>query len=187
MYSFGVVLLELLTGRPATDKKRPIKERILVDWARPMLRDSHKLDRIMDPRLEGQYSTQGAKKVAALAYQCLSHHPRSRPTMSNIVKTLEPVLDLKDIPIGPFVYVVPSSKCDKEMEIGELKTKVNDENKANVKEKEVGNGGETREDSNAKQRRVGHRHKHRLRTDASVYSDTHLYHKTVRTNKLNSC
>lgn len=184
MYSFGVVLLELITGRQATDKKRPIKERILVDWARPMLRDPHKLDRIMDPRLEGQYSTQGAKKVAALAYQCLSHQPRSRPTMSNIVKTLEPILDLKDIPIGPFVYVVPSSKCDKEVEIGELKTKVNDENKANA--------GESREDidGNAKQRRVGHRHKHKLRTDAAVYSDTHLYHKTVRherTNKLNSC
>lgn len=190
VYSFGVVLLELITGRQATDKKRPLKERILVDWARPMLRDPHKLDRIMDPRLEGQYSTQGAKKVAALAYQCLSHQPRSRPTMSNIVKILEPVLDMKDIPMGPFVYVVPSSKPDKGTEIGELKTKVDDENKANVREKEVGNAGENREDGNAKQRRAGHRHKHRLKTDASVYSDTHLYQKTVRherTNKLNSC
>ncbi|KAK4365643.1 hypothetical protein RND71_013523 [Anisodus tanguticus] len=122
VYSFGVVLLELITGRRAMDKKRPVKERILVDWARPMLRDSYKLDRIMDPRLEGQYSTQGAKKVAALAYQCLSHQPRCRPTMCNVVKALEPILDLKDIPIGPFVYVVPSAKCDKEMEIGALKT-----------------------------------------------------------------
>ncbi|PHU15043.1 Serine/threonine-protein kinase [Capsicum chinense] len=154
-----------------------------------MLRDSHKLDRIMDPRLEGQYSTQGAKKVATLAYQCLSHHPRSRPTMSDIVKTLEPVLDLKDIPIGPFVYVVPTSKCDKEMEIGALKTKVDDESKMNIREKiEKGDTGESRGDRNTRQRRVGHRHKHGLKTDTVVYSDAHLYHKTskARKNKQNS-
>lgn len=195
VYSFGVVLLELITGRRAVDKKRPIKERILVDWARPMLRDSHKLDRIMDPRLEGQYSTQGAKKVAALAYHCLSHHTRSRPTMSDVVKALEPVLDLKDIPIGPFVYVVPSSKCDKEMEIGELKTQVDGENQANIREKEEkkGDAGERGEDNNTRQRRVGHRHKHGLKRDAAVYSDTHLYHKALRheskfpKNKQNAC
>ncbi|XP_070016613.1 serine/threonine-protein kinase RIPK-like isoform X2 [Nicotiana sylvestris] len=111
VYSFGVVLLELLTGRQAIDKKRPSREQNLVEWARPFLKDSHKHDRIMDSRLEGQYSTQGAKKVAALAYQCLSQKPKSRPTMTNVVKILEPVLDLKDIPIGPFVYVVPSFDC----------------------------------------------------------------------------
>ncbi|CAN4098542.1 unnamed protein product [Withania somnifera] len=160
VYSFGVVLLELITGRRAVDKKRPIKQRSLVDWARPMLRDPHKLDRIMDPRLEGQYSTQGAKEVAALAYQCLRHQTRSRPTMSDVVKALEPVLDLKDIPIGPFVYVVPSSKCDKEMGIGALKTK--------EKRRKKDNAGERREDNNTRHRRVGHRHKHGLKTEAAV-------------------
>ncbi|XP_060218269.1 serine/threonine-protein kinase RIPK-like [Lycium barbarum] len=172
VYSFGVVLLELITGRRAMDKKRPVKkERSLVDWARPMLRDPRKLDGIMDPRLEGQYSTQGAKKVAALAYQCLSHQTRSRPTMSDVVKALEPVLDMKDIPMGPFVYVVPTSKCDKEMEIGEVKTKV-DEQKANIKgekEEEKRDAGENREDSNTRQRGVGHRHKHRLKIDAADF------------------
>ncbi|CAN4095262.1 unnamed protein product [Withania somnifera] len=124
VYSFGVVLLELLTGRRAIDKKRPNREQMLVEWARPFLRDSHKLDRIMDLRLESQYSTQGAKKVAAVAYKCLSQQPKSRPTMSNVVKILEPILDLKDIPIGPFVYVAPSWDCK-----SGLKTKGSEEKK----------------------------------------------------------
>ncbi|KAK8664425.1 hypothetical protein V6N13_084217 [Hibiscus sabdariffa] len=108
VFSFGVVLLELLTGRQSVDKTRPGREKNLVEWARPVLKDPYKLDAIMDPRLEGQYSTEGVKKAAALAYQCLSNHPKSRPTMSNVVKALEPLLDLTDIPTGPFVYVAPT-------------------------------------------------------------------------------
>ncbi|GMI77868.1 PBS1-Like 33 [Hibiscus trionum] len=108
VFSFGVVLLELLTGRKSVDKTRPGREKNLVEWARPMLKDPCKLDAIMDPRLEGQYSTEGVKKAAALAYQCLSNHPKSRPTMSNVVKALEPLLYLTDILTGHFVYEVPS-------------------------------------------------------------------------------
>ncbi|KAI7984843.1 Serine/threonine-protein kinase RIPK [Camellia lanceoleosa] len=79
VYSFGVVLLELLTGRRVVDKKRPTREQNLVDWAKPLLKDSQKLDRIMDPRLEGQYSKEGARKAACLAHQCLSHQARPGP------------------------------------------------------------------------------------------------------------
>ncbi|XXG51421.1 hypothetical protein AAC387_Pa02g5196 [Persea americana] len=105
VYSFGVVLLELLTGRRSVDKNRPSREQNLVDWGRPILKDPQKLNVIMDPHLEGQYSPKAAQKAAALAYQCLGHHPKSRPTMTTVVKTLEPLEDLlDDMPSGPFVY-----------------------------------------------------------------------------------
>ncbi|KAA3490038.1 serine/threonine-protein kinase [Gossypium australe] len=108
VYSFGVVLLELLTGRRSVDKNRCPREQNLVEWARPMLNDARKLGRIMDPRLEGQYSETGARKAAALAYQCLSHRPKQRPKMSDVVKTLEPLQDDEDVLVGPFVYTVPT-------------------------------------------------------------------------------
>ncbi|KAK8581110.1 hypothetical protein V6N12_071352 [Hibiscus sabdariffa] len=117
VFSFGVVLLELLTGRRSVDKSRPAREKSLVEWARPLLKDPHKLHGIMDPRLEGQYSTEGARRAAALAYQCLSNHPKSRPTMRNVVKALHSLLDFTDIPIGSFVYVVPTH--DKEEPIAQ--------------------------------------------------------------------
>ncbi|XP_050127969.1 LOW QUALITY PROTEIN: serine/threonine-protein kinase RIPK-like [Malus sylvestris] len=107
VYSFGVVLLELLTGRRSVDKNRPQREQNLVEWARPMLNEPRKLSRIMDPRLEGQYSELGARKAAALAFQCLSHRPKQRPKISEVVKTLEPLKDFDDIPFA-FVYTVPS-------------------------------------------------------------------------------
>ncbi|KAK4277287.1 hypothetical protein QN277_015304 [Acacia crassicarpa] len=105
VYSYGVVLLELLTGKRVVDKNRPSKEHSLVEWARPMLRDPKKLYRVIDPRLEGQFPARGARKVAALAYKCLSHHPNPRPTMSDVVAILETLQGFDDVFIGPFVYV----------------------------------------------------------------------------------
>ncbi|KAI7732860.1 hypothetical protein M8C21_009863, partial [Ambrosia artemisiifolia] len=107
VYSFGVVLLELLTGRKSLDKSRPNREQNLADWARPQLKCPRKLSRIIDPRLEGMYSESGAEKAAQLAYQCLSRRPKSRPNMSTVVKTLEPLQDFNEVNVAPFVYTAP--------------------------------------------------------------------------------
>ncbi|XP_074581487.1 serine/threonine-protein kinase RIPK-like isoform X2 [Curcuma longa] len=112
VYSFGVVMLELLTGRRCVDKARPFREQNLAEWARPCLKDPRKLGRIMDPSLDGQYSTAGAQKAAALVHQCLSQSPKRRPHMSAVVETLEPLLELEDLPVAPFVYVAPADDDD---------------------------------------------------------------------------
>ncbi|KAF5954941.1 hypothetical protein HYC85_007797 [Camellia sinensis] len=91
VYGFGVVLLEMLIGRKAMDKSRPSREHNLVEWARPLLNHNKKLLRILDPRMEGQYSNRTALKVANLAYQCLSQNPKGRPVMSQVVEILETV------------------------------------------------------------------------------------------------
>ncbi|KAE8718856.1 Receptor-like serine/threonine-protein kinase [Hibiscus syriacus] len=113
VYSFGVVLLELLTGKQSMDNTRPSREQSLVEWARPLLRDPKRLDRVIDPRLEGQFSNRGAQRVAALAYKCSSHHPKPRPTMGDVVEVLESVQGFDDEFVGPFVYVVPIETDDK--------------------------------------------------------------------------
>ncbi|CAL0330277.1 unnamed protein product [Lupinus luteus] len=148
VYSFGVVLLEILTGRRSVEKGRPQREQNLVEWSRPYLNDSRKLSRIMDPRLEGQYSEIGAKKAAALAYLCLSHRPRSRPTMTTVVKTLEPLQDFDDIPIGPFVYTVPSDNGEGNKDAKESDT---------PKEKKRESGGHNHH-HRSHHRNNGHRH-----------------------------
>ncbi|ESQ33249.1 hypothetical protein EUTSA_v10004211mg [Eutrema salsugineum] len=120
VYSFGVVLLELLTGRRSVDKKRSSREQNLVDWARPMLNDPRKLGRIMDPRLEDQYSETGARKAAALAYQCLSYRPKNRPCISNVVSVLQEIKDYSDdIPIGTFTYTVAPSPTKATLDVKE--------------------------------------------------------------------
>ncbi|XP_021297510.1 probable serine/threonine-protein kinase PIX7 isoform X1 [Herrania umbratica] len=97
VYSFGVVLLEMLTGRRSMDKNRPNGEHNLVEWARPHLGDKRRFFRILDPRLEGHFSIKGAQKAAQLAAQCLSRDPKARPRMSEVVETLKPLPNLKDM------------------------------------------------------------------------------------------
>jgi hypothetical protein len=108
VYSFGVVLLELLSGRRSVDRRRRGREQHLVDWARPHLRHPERLHRVMDPSLDGQYSARAAREAATVAYRCLHSVPKSRPTMRAAVDALEPLLAVcGDVPAGPFVYTVP--------------------------------------------------------------------------------
>ncbi|CAN6678191.1 unnamed protein product [Malus baccata var. baccata] len=100
IYSFGVVLLELLTGKRAMDKSRPKSEQNLIEWAKPYMYSSRRLRYIMDPRLAGQYSVKGAKEIAHLALQCISMNPNDRPRMPSIIETLESLRDLKDIAVA---------------------------------------------------------------------------------------
>lgn len=95
IYSFGVVLLEILSGRRAIDKTKPRAEEKLVSWARPYLNDKKMFYRIMDSRMEGGYPKTGAYIASTLALQCVCH-AKNRPTMSEVVKILERILAATD-------------------------------------------------------------------------------------------
>ncbi|KAJ0442330.1 putative protein kinase RLK-Pelle-RLCK-VIIa-2 family [Helianthus annuus] len=60
VYSFRVVLLEMLTGRRSMDKNRPNGEHNLVEWARPHLGERRRFYKLIDPCLEGHFSIKGA-------------------------------------------------------------------------------------------------------------------------------
>lgn len=96
VYSFGVVLLEMLSGRRAIDKNRPPGEHNLVEWAKPYLSNKRRSFRVIDGRLEGQYSLSRAQRAAALAFRCLSAEPKFRPNMDEVVRALEQLQESKD-------------------------------------------------------------------------------------------
>ncbi|KAL3623061.1 putative serine/threonine-protein kinase pbl9 [Castilleja foliolosa] len=95
VYSFGVVLLEILSGKKAVDKNRPSGEHNLVEWAKPYLTNKRRVFRVLDARLEGQYSLVQAAKAANLALQCLCMDARPRPNMDEVVRVLEQLQDSK--------------------------------------------------------------------------------------------
>ncbi|KAL8231804.1 hypothetical protein R6Q57_001582 [Mikania cordata] len=95
VYGFGVVLLELMTGLRALDTKRPGPQHNLVEWAKPLLPNRKKLQKIMDARIEGQCSSKGAMQYAQLILQCLEPEPRNRPAMKEVVDVLEQIYAMK--------------------------------------------------------------------------------------------
>ncbi|XP_031503658.1 probable serine/threonine-protein kinase PBL7 [Nymphaea colorata] len=92
VYSYGVVLLELLTGRVPVDMKRAAGECVLVSWALPRLTDREKVAEIMDPALVGQYSLKEVVQVAAIAAMCVQSEADYRPLMADVVQSLVPLV-----------------------------------------------------------------------------------------------
>lgn len=88
VWSFGVVLYELITGRRAVERNLPRSEQKLLEWVRPYISDSKKFHLIIDPRLGEEYCIKSAYKLASLANRCLLKQPKSRPKMSEVVDVL---------------------------------------------------------------------------------------------------
>ncbi|XP_017245203.1 probable serine/threonine-protein kinase PIX13 [Daucus carota subsp. sativus] len=103
VYGFGVVLLEVLTGRRVLDVNRPKDELNLVQWATPLLSKKGTLRRIMDPKLEHRYPIKAAFEAATLILKCLESEPRNRPSIDEVLSTLEQINNVYMTPEEPKV------------------------------------------------------------------------------------
>ncbi|XP_047321661.1 receptor-like protein kinase FERONIA [Impatiens glandulifera] len=90
VYCFGVLLLEIFTGSRVFDNNRQPEQQYLVDWAMPYL-DSERIRSILDVQIEGQYSLVGAVKAGKMIQRCLNEKPKERPSMKEVVETLEEI------------------------------------------------------------------------------------------------
>ncbi|GLT81632.1 hypothetical protein SLE2022_000710 [Rubroshorea leprosula] len=89
IFSFGVFLLELITGRKALDDTRDRDQRSIVDWARPLWKDSKNLAPLADPLLEAQFSKSTFKRAIDIAMLCTQENANGRPSTSELVNALD--------------------------------------------------------------------------------------------------
>ncbi|KAG8636126.1 hypothetical protein MANES_16G101700v8 [Manihot esculenta] len=110
VYSYGVVLLELLTGRKPVDMSQPPGEENLVAWARPLLTSKEGLETIIDPSLGPDVPFDSVAKVAAIASMCVQLEVSHRPFMGEVVQALKLVCN----------------ECDEAKEVGSTSSRSQD-------------------------------------------------------------
>ncbi|KAL3338310.1 hypothetical protein AABB24_030451 [Solanum stoloniferum] len=88
VYCFGIVLLELITGRRAVDTTRPANEQNLVAWAQPYFKDPKKFPELADPRLGKSFPVKGLNQAVGVTAMCLQDEPMVRPLIGDVVAAL---------------------------------------------------------------------------------------------------
>lgn len=90
MYSFGVVLLEIITNQPVIDTTR--EKSHITQWVSFVLLEGD-INNIIDPKLIGDFDTNGVWKAVELALACVNPTSNRRPTMPHVVMELKECLD----------------------------------------------------------------------------------------------
>uniref|UniRef100_A0A0E0QNS8 Protein kinase domain-containing protein n=1 Tax=Oryza rufipogon TaxID=4529 RepID=A0A0E0QNS8_ORYRU len=92
VYGFGVVLLELVTGKnPILRTPEPIS---LIHWVQQRLQCGN-IEGVVDTRMHGVYDINSVWKVAEIALKCTAQASTQRPTMTDVVVQLQECLDLE--------------------------------------------------------------------------------------------
>ncbi|GKV16519.1 hypothetical protein SLEP1_g27150 [Rubroshorea leprosula] len=95
LYSFGIILLELLTGWPALAIEcDPLPH--IIDRVEPIMRTGD-IERLVDPRLQGKFNINTASKFAKLAMSCASKSADQRPDLSHVLVELKKWLALETV------------------------------------------------------------------------------------------
>ncbi|KAG0482740.1 hypothetical protein HPP92_010824 [Vanilla planifolia] len=90
VYSFGVLLLELITGRKALDRNQPQGDENLALWAKPLLlHGEDEMEKLVDPRLMPRaYCRNEMSRMVGAAHACLNAEDSTRPSMDQVVAML---------------------------------------------------------------------------------------------------
>ncbi|KAI7981040.1 Receptor-like kinase TMK4 [Camellia lanceoleosa] len=94
VYAFGVVLMEIITGRKALDETVPDERAHLVTWFRRVLINKENIHKAIDQTLDPDEETfESISKVAELAGHCTAREPFQRPDMGHAVNVLGPLVE----------------------------------------------------------------------------------------------
>ncbi|PHU27818.1 hypothetical protein BC332_06150 [Capsicum chinense] len=91
-YSFGIFLLELVSGREAMDLLSSDLNVNIVEWVENY-QDSGNISAIIDKRLGNSFTTEGMEEFMQLTVRCVDLSSERRPTMSYVVTELDRILE----------------------------------------------------------------------------------------------
>lgn len=93
VYSFGVLVTEIVSGRSNTNRKLPAEERYLLEKAWK-LHERGELAQLADASLDGDCDVEEVCKYLKVGLLCTQDMPKLRPTMTTVVKMLTGEIDI---------------------------------------------------------------------------------------------
>ncbi|OMO74671.1 hypothetical protein COLO4_26544 [Corchorus olitorius] len=88
VYSFGILLMEIISGRNPVDYSRPQGEVNLVEWLKTMVTNRN-AEGVLDPRLPEKPSSRALKRALLVALRCVDPNAQKRPKMGHVIHMLE--------------------------------------------------------------------------------------------------
>ncbi|KAJ6845969.1 putative receptor protein kinase TMK1 [Iris pallida] len=94
VYAYGVILMELISGRKAIDESAPDEDSHLVMAFRRYIINKDKFLNYVDPSLDlDAEAHENIFQVSELARHCTAREPNQRPSMGHAVQVLSPLVD----------------------------------------------------------------------------------------------
>ncbi|RWR82101.1 putative serine/threonine-protein kinase [Cinnamomum micranthum f. kanehirae] len=88
VYSFGILIMEIISGRNPVDYSRPPGEVNLVEWLKTMV-GSRNLDGVLDPKMPGKPTSRSLKRALLVALRCVDPDAQKRPKVGHVIHMLE--------------------------------------------------------------------------------------------------
>ncbi|RVW67575.1 PTI1-like tyrosine-protein kinase [Vitis vinifera] len=88
VYSFGILLLEILTGKKPIEKLPGGVKRTITEWAEPLIIKGRFKD-LVDPRLRGNFDENQLRQAINVAALCVQNECEKRPNMKEVVSLLK--------------------------------------------------------------------------------------------------
>ncbi|KAL6338914.1 hypothetical protein AAG906_024065 [Vitis piasezkii] len=88
VYSFGILIMEIISGRNPVDYSRPPEEVNLVDWLKRMVTNRNP-EGVLDPKIPEKPTSRALKRALLVALRCVDPNSQKRPKMGHVIHMLE--------------------------------------------------------------------------------------------------
>ncbi|XP_062176786.1 G-type lectin S-receptor-like serine/threonine-protein kinase LECRK3 [Alnus glutinosa] len=105
VYSFGVMLLEIICCKSSVSFAMGDEEEALIDWAYECYMEK-RLEKLVENDEEARNDMKRLERLAIVAIWCIQEDPSLRPTMKKVTQMLEGVVDVY-VPPRPSLYTSP--------------------------------------------------------------------------------
>ncbi|XP_024379160.1 G-type lectin S-receptor-like serine/threonine-protein kinase At2g19130 [Physcomitrium patens] len=113
VYSYGMTLLEIISGRRTVDLSYPADKWFYAVWAYKEISKGRDLTSLVDDRLaKGSVDAEELRRALHVGLWCTQDDPVKRPNMRDVEKMLEGVLDVNDAPAPPSYIAQTDEACN---------------------------------------------------------------------------